>query len=375
MERYRQWQESLRKTVTNGMASKPVELTKWWNEIEGAFERRAALTLDHALTVDAVGRVVGPVQPEDVVDHRDDLRRGVVLVVEGDGPEQRRDRQVGRPVVPVPQRPLAVPEGAAEEVDAPPQRRGDVGQGLLEHPQLGFRVRVELVQRKEEVERVLARVVDELQQREDLQQEWEWSEKYATQGEILTYAEHVVERFGLRDGMTFNSRVLATHYSSEEERWQVQLDSGEKIQARFVVMATGCLSKPNYPNIDGMNEASVPVYHTANWPHDGVDFTNMRVGVIGTGSSAIQSTPIIAEQAGADGSPSAVAAVCAFSGVLFSTPCRPCRDGDGPASHAAACCASGVVTEWTIEGVHHVRKVFMIVLKYMPTRMALGIGF
>ena len=132
---------------------------------------------------------------------------------------------------------------------------------------------------------------------EDLQQEWEWSEKYATQGEILTYAEHVVERFGLRDGMTFNSRVLATHYLSEEERWQVQLDSGEEIQARFVVMATGCLSKPNYPNIDGLNQASVPVYHTANWPHDGVDFTNMRVGVIGTGSSAIQSTPIIAEQA------------------------------------------------------------------------------
>ena len=132
---------------------------------------------------------------------------------------------------------------------------------------------------------------------EDLQQEWDWSEKYATQGEILTYAEHVVDRFGLRDGMTFNSRVVASHYLSGEDRWQVETDQGEEIKTRFVVMATGCLSKPNYPNIEGLSDATVPVYHTGNWPHEGVDFTNKRVGVIGTGSSAIQSTPIIARQA------------------------------------------------------------------------------
>ena len=132
---------------------------------------------------------------------------------------------------------------------------------------------------------------------EDLQQEWEWSEKYATQGEILTYAEHVVEHFGLADGMTFNTRVEATHYLPEQDQWRVELDSGESIQARFVIMATGCLSKPNYPNIDGLDAATVPVYHTGNWPHEGVDFTGKNVGVIGTGSSAIQSTPIIAKQA------------------------------------------------------------------------------
>ena len=131
---------------------------------------------------------------------------------------------------------------------------------------------------------------------EDLQQEWEWSEKYATQGEILTYAEHVVERFGLADGMTFNTRVEATHHLPEQDQWRVELDSGESIQARFVIMATGCLSKPNYPNIDGLDAATVPVYHTGNWPHEGVDFTGKNVGVIGTGS-AIQSTPIIAKQA------------------------------------------------------------------------------
>ena len=132
---------------------------------------------------------------------------------------------------------------------------------------------------------------------EDLQQQWEWSEKYATQGEILTYAEHVVDRFELRDGMTFNTRVVSSRYLADEEQWRVVLDSGESIQARFVVMATGCLSKPNYPNIEGLNDATVPAYHTGSWPHEGVDFTNQRVGVIGTGSSAIQSTPIIAQQA------------------------------------------------------------------------------
>ena len=132
---------------------------------------------------------------------------------------------------------------------------------------------------------------------EDLQQEWDWTEKYATQGEILTYAEHVVDRFGLRDGITFNSRVVASHYLSEQNRWQVETDQGEEIKTRFVVMATGCLSKPNYPNIEGLSEATVPVYHTGNWPHEAVDFTDKRVGVIGTGSSAIQSTPIIAQQA------------------------------------------------------------------------------
>ena len=106
-----------------------------------------------------------------------------------------------------------------------------------------------------------------------------------------------MDRFGLRDGITFNSRVVASHYLSEQDRWQVETDQGEQIKTRFVVMATGCLSKPNYPNIEGLSEATVPVYHTGNWPHEGVDFTDMRVGVIGTGSSAIQSTLIIAQQA------------------------------------------------------------------------------
>ena len=132
---------------------------------------------------------------------------------------------------------------------------------------------------------------------EELQQEWEWSEKYATQGEILKYAEHVAERFGLNDGIQFNTKVAAAKYLEDRGIWQLSLSSGETLEARFVVMATGCLSKPNYPNIKGLNECSVPVYHTGAWPHEGVDFTGLNVGIIGTGSSAIQSSPIIAKQA------------------------------------------------------------------------------
>lgn len=141
---------------------------------------------------------------------------------------------------------------------------------------------------------------------EELQQEWEWSEKYATQGEILKYANHVAERFSLRPDLEFNTRVLRTHYNETDARWEVGLARNatsenaaetDVVSARFVVMATGCLSVPNYPSIEGLDGFNGPVYHTGRWPHEGVDFTGKRVGVIGTGSSAIQSIPLIAEQA------------------------------------------------------------------------------
>ncbi len=132
---------------------------------------------------------------------------------------------------------------------------------------------------------------------DELQQEWEWTEKYATQGEILTYAEHVVERFDLKDAITLNTKVVSSTYLEQDALWQVQLSTGETLTSRFVVMATGCLSKPNYPNIAGLDKCQVPVHHTALWPHEGVDFAGLRVGMIGTGSSAIQSTPLIAAQA------------------------------------------------------------------------------
>lgn len=133
---------------------------------------------------------------------------------------------------------------------------------------------------------------------EALQQEWDWQEKYATQPEILAYAEHVVERFGLGDGIRFNARVTAARYDEGSRLWTLAIDGQqEECQARYLVAATGCLSVPNYPEIPGMADFAGPVHHTGRWPQEGVDFAGKRVAVIGTGSSAIQSLPIIAQAA------------------------------------------------------------------------------
>ena len=132
---------------------------------------------------------------------------------------------------------------------------------------------------------------------EALQQEWEWSEKYATQPEILRYINHVADRFDLRRDIKLNTRVVAARYAEDAERWLVETDQGDRYDAQFVVMATGCLSTANLPDIAGRDDFAGPIYHTGRWPHEGVDFSGQRVAVIGTGSSGIQSIPLIAEQA------------------------------------------------------------------------------
>ena len=128
-----------------------------------------------------------------------------------------------------------------------------------------------------------------------LQQEWTWSEKYATQPEILRYINHVADRFDLRRHIQLETRVLAAHF--ENGGWQVRTDDEQTWTARYVVMATGCLSSANLPDIAGRDTFQGSVYHTGLWPKDGVDFAGKRVAVIGTGSSGIQSIPIIAGQA------------------------------------------------------------------------------
>lgn len=130
-----------------------------------------------------------------------------------------------------------------------------------------------------------------------LQQEWTWSERYATQPEILRYLNHVADRFDLRKDITFNTRVLAAHYDDTLERWTINTDTGATFDARFCIMATGCLSVMNKPKLDKLEAFKGAIYYTGEWPHAGVDFTGKRVGVIGTGSSSIQCIPIIAEQA------------------------------------------------------------------------------
>ena len=130
-----------------------------------------------------------------------------------------------------------------------------------------------------------------------LQQEWQWSETFAPQPEILEYANHVADRYGMRKHIEFETRVEAAHYDQAAKRWQVTLSTGETVAARFCIMATGCLSSPRAPEIKGADSFKGPTYHTGAWPHEGVDFTGKRVAVIGTGSSAIQAIPVIAEQA------------------------------------------------------------------------------
>src|SRR4051794_4607688 len=132
---------------------------------------------------------------------------------------------------------------------------------------------------------------------EELDQEWNWSEKYAPQPEILTYANHVADRFDLRRHIVFDTRVTTATFDERAKCWHVETDRGDSVRAKFCIMAVGCLSAPNRPAFRGVEDFRGPIYHTGEWPHQGVDFSGLRVGVIGTGSSAIQSIPIIAQQA------------------------------------------------------------------------------
>ncbi len=132
---------------------------------------------------------------------------------------------------------------------------------------------------------------------EALQREWRWPQRYAEQPDILRYLQHVADRFNLRPHFAFNTAIEAAHYDEASQRWQVRTATGEEISTRFFIMATGCLSKPLAPNFKGLDSFTGEQYQTSRWPHAGVDFTGKRVGIIGTGSSAIQSTPIIAQQA------------------------------------------------------------------------------
>ncbi len=131
----------------------------------------------------------------------------------------------------------------------------------------------------------------------ELEAEWQWSEKYATQPEILRYLQHVAAKHDLRRDIRFSTRVEKATWDEEASRWRIRTSAGDEITCRHFVMATGCLSLPKVPDIEGAERFQGDVYSTTQWPHDGVDFTGKRVAVIGTGSSGVQSIPIIAEQA------------------------------------------------------------------------------
>ena len=132
---------------------------------------------------------------------------------------------------------------------------------------------------------------------DELQQEWRWTERYASQPEILKYIDHVADRFDLRRDIQLSTRVTSAVFDEAVGRWTVETDRGDRVSAQFCIMATGCLSSAQVPRIEGLERFQGRWYHTGHWPHEGVDFTGQQVGVIGTGSSAIQSVPIIAGQA------------------------------------------------------------------------------
>lgn len=131
----------------------------------------------------------------------------------------------------------------------------------------------------------------------ELEQSWQWTERYAAQPEILRYIQHVADRFELRRDIRFNTRVQSAVFNEGVDEWVLSTDTDDTYRARYCIMATGALSVPKLPEIAGIEGFEGAIHHTGAWPHTAVDFTGQRVAVIGTGSSGIQTIPQIAQQA------------------------------------------------------------------------------
>jgi cyclohexanone monooxygenase len=131
----------------------------------------------------------------------------------------------------------------------------------------------------------------------ELQDDWDWSERYATQPEILRYLEHVADRFDLRRDIELECEVIAATFDSDSARWLIETADGRQYLAQFVIMATGNLSTLNLPPLDGLEQFEGRRLHTAQWPREGVDLSDRVVGVLGTGSTGIQVIPELARHA------------------------------------------------------------------------------
>ena len=131
----------------------------------------------------------------------------------------------------------------------------------------------------------------------EMLQDWNWSGKYPEQPEILSYLNHVADRFDLRRNIQFNTRVTSARFLEDANLWEVETDQGDRVTSQFLITGIGCISSGNVPDIKGLDSFQGEQYHTGSWPHEEVDFAGKRVAVIGTGSSGIQSIPVIARQA------------------------------------------------------------------------------
>ncbi len=132
---------------------------------------------------------------------------------------------------------------------------------------------------------------------EALAQEWTWTTKYPEQPEIRAYLEHVADRFDLRRDIRLGTTVTEARFDDHDAHWVVTTADGTRVRAPYLVSAVGCLSAANVPQIPGLERFGGDWYHTGRWPHGGVDFANKRVGLVGTGSTGIQATPVIAAEA------------------------------------------------------------------------------
>ncbi|USC15015.1 NAD(P)/FAD-dependent oxidoreductase [Rhodococcus sp. 11-3] len=133
---------------------------------------------------------------------------------------------------------------------------------------------------------------------EELEQEWEWSERYPSQPELQAYLSHVADRFDLRRDIRLETNVTEARFDEGEQKWHVRTDKGDEYVSRFCLMAVGCLSVPKDVDVPGLDKFQGPIYRTSEWPGEGVDFTGLRVAAVGTGSSGVQAIPEIAKQAG-----------------------------------------------------------------------------
>jgi len=132
----------------------------------------------------------------------------------------------------------------------------------------------------------------------ELAQEWNWSGRYPEQEELFAYLSHVADRFELRRDIRLSTEVTSAAFDDRTDRWTVRTGSGETISARYLVTAIGGLaSAPHLPAIEGLSDFRGEAYHTGRWPQEPVDLTGKRVGVIGTGSTGVQTIPRIAAAA------------------------------------------------------------------------------
>jgi len=132
---------------------------------------------------------------------------------------------------------------------------------------------------------------------EQLQQDWHWPEKFSAQPDILAYANYVADRFDLKKDIEFNVEVKGSWFDENSNRWKITTNTEEEINSQYFIMATGCISTTQIPNIKGLSDYVGNTFHTGDWPHEEVDFSGQSIAVIGTGSSGIQSIPVLAKQA------------------------------------------------------------------------------